>query len=335
MSYTYITRKKIDVPVIKETEPALSELYLARHKRMQREHKSFTRANRRRFRRADWKSVPDNVEDYLELAAEEIQHRHNSLKHQIFEIGKVFCDVKKFIPHGKFLDWVKQKTPYSISTAENLMRVYEECLGYPEVTQFFKPSELYVICQPSFPEEFREELFIKAYRERRENDIGREKLLEILHKWKRGEIQIDSPEVQNLLTQEKDRDYFHLYKRELEALQVILENRLRNFSSLDSKFISSPLLGNDKDAKSVKYSEVFHMVMGFISDVKFMIQKINPDLNKNRKICENAKVANLKNYKITSAQRKEGLRMMTKEAIENAELAKKKRTQGKRFTRRT
>jgi hypothetical protein len=44
------------------------------------------------------------------------------------------------------------------------MRVYEAYLAYPEVTQFFKPSELYVICRPSFPEEFREELFIKATR---------------------------------------------------------------------------------------------------------------------------------------------------------------------------
>ena len=61
MSYTYITQKKIDVPVIKETEPALSELYLARQKRIQREQKLFIGANRRRFRRTDKKSVPDDV----------------------------------------------------------------------------------------------------------------------------------------------------------------------------------------------------------------------------------------------------------------------------------
>jgi hypothetical protein len=334
MSYTYITQEKIEVPAIRETEPALSELYLARRERLLREQKLFIGANRRRSRRSDKKSAPDYVEDYLKSAAQEIHHRHKSLKHQIFEIGKVFCDVKKFIPHGKFLAWVEQKTPYSISTAENLMRVYEACLGYPEVTQFFKPSELYVICQPSFPQEFREELFIKAYKERRENDIGRKKLLEILHKFKQGEIQIDSPEVQNLFMIEKDRDYFHLYKRELEAFQVILENRLHKFSNLHSKFISSPLLENDKDAKAEKYFEVLEMIKGFISDVKFKIQDINPDLNRNRKICENAKVTNSENHKITSSQRAEGLRMQTKQAVEDAALARKKRTRGKRFTRR-
>ena len=82
---------------------------------------------------------------------------------------------------------------------------------------------------------------------RRENDIGRKKLLEIIDKWKQGEIQIDSPEVQNLLMIENNRDYFHLYKRELEALQAILENRLKKFERLDFKFISSPLLENEKD----------------------------------------------------------------------------------------
>jgi hypothetical protein len=324
MSYTYITQEQINVPAIRETEPALSELYLARQERMQREQKLFIGANRRRSHRPDRKSAPDYVEDYLESAAKEIHHRHKSLKHEIFEIGKIFCDVKKFIPHGEFLSWVEQKTPYSISTAENFMRVYEACLGYPEVTQFFKPSELYVICQPRFPQEFRDELFIKAHRERRENDIGREKLLEIMHKWKRGEIQIDSPEVQNLLMIENNREYFHFYKRELEALQAILETRLKKFEKLDAKFISSPLLENDKDAKADEYCEVLDMIKGFIADVKFKIQNINPDLNRNRKICENAKITNLENHEITSAQRREALIMMTKEAVENAALARKK-----------
>jgi hypothetical protein len=326
MSYTYITQEQINVPAIRETEPALSELYLARRERTLREQKLFIRTNRRRSRRSDGKSAPDIVENYLESVEQEIKHRDKSLKHQIFEIGRLLCDVKKFIPHGKFLAWVEQKTTYSKSTARNFMRVYEACLGYPEVTQFFKQSELYEISRPSFPQGFRDELFIKAYKVRRENDIGRKKLLEIVHKWNRGEIQIDSPEVQNLLMIEKDRDYFHLYKKELEALQAILEDRLKKFEKLDSKFISSPLLENDKDAKADVYFEVLDMIKGFIVDVKFKVQNINPDLNRKHKICENAKVTNLENDKITSAQKREALRMRTKQAVENAALARKKRT---------
>ena len=134
---------------------------------------------------------------------------------------------------------------------------------------------------------------------------------------------------------EKDRDYFHLYKRELEALQAILEDRLKKFERLDFKLILSPLLEADKYARADEYFEVLEMIKGFITEIKFKIQDINPDLDRNRKICENAKVTNLENHKITSAQKREGLRMMTKEAIENAALAKKKGTQGKKFTRRS
>ena len=47
MSYTYITQEQINVPAIRETEPALSELYLARQERMLREQ-DLIGANRRR-----------------------------------------------------------------------------------------------------------------------------------------------------------------------------------------------------------------------------------------------------------------------------------------------
>jgi hypothetical protein len=324
MSYTYITQEKIRVPAIRETEPALSELYLARKQCTLREQIHID-VNRRRYHRSG-KSASGNIEYYLESAAQEIHHRDKSLKYQIFEIGRVLCSVKKLIPHGKFLAWVEQKTPYSKSTARNFMRVYKACLGYPEVTQFFKPSELYEICRPSFPQEFRDELFIKTYKERRANDIGREKLLEILNRWKRGEIQIESPEVQNLLMIEKDRDYFHLYKKELEALQKILEDRLNKFERLDFKFISSPLLETDKDDKADEYFEVLEMIDGFIADIKLKIENINPDLNRRRKICENANVTNLKNHKITRAKRTGRHRRSAKRAGEDTVHARKSQT---------
>ncbi|MGD2096396.1 MAG: hypothetical protein PVG35_02380 [Desulfobacterales bacterium] len=57
MSYPYITQEKINVPAIREIEPALSELYLARREGVLREQKLFIGANRRRFRRADKKSA--------------------------------------------------------------------------------------------------------------------------------------------------------------------------------------------------------------------------------------------------------------------------------------
>jgi hypothetical protein len=62
-------------------------------------------------------------------------------------------------------------------------------------------------------------------------------------------------------------------------------------------------------------------------------RELNP-YNK-RKNCGTAKVTNLENPKITRVQRAEALRMRTKQPVEAAALARKKRTQGKRFTRRS
>ena len=288
MSYTYITHEQIRVPAIRETEPAHSELYFARWERRNREQE---------FNRPTLKPGGEKATHYLESVAKEISHRSKSLKHQIFELGRLFCDIKNFLPYGKFDVWVEKETPHSKSTALNFMRVYEVCLGYPEVTQFFKPSDLYAICAPRFPEEFRDKLFIKAYKERRANDIGRKKLLEIVHKWKRGEVTLDSPEVQNLLEIEIDRDYFHFFREELETLWVILDNRLEKFKKLDAKSISSPLLENGKDAKADVYFDVLEMIERFIADIKRMIEDINPDLNRKRKSYVNAKVAFLENHK--------------------------------------
>jgi hypothetical protein len=57
--------------------------------------------------------------------------------------------------------------------------------------------------------------------------------------------------------------------------------------------------------------------------------------NDKRKICENAKFANLENHEITGAQKAEGLRMMTKQAVEDAAVDRNKGTRSKRFTRRS
>ncbi len=219
MSYTYHAQETIKVPTIKETEPAYFEIYKARQARSNREQQ---------FNRSTLKPGKGETERYLDSLAEEITHRSNALKHQIYEIGRLLCDVKKLLPHGKFDEWVEKKTSFSKSTAINFMRVYKTCLGYPEVVQFFKPSDLYIISAPNFPEDFRDKLFIHSLKERRDNDIiGKDKLLEIVHKYKRKELTIESPEVQDLFNIEKDRDYYYLYREELEAIETILQDRLQ------------------------------------------------------------------------------------------------------------
>jgi hypothetical protein len=284
MSYTYHAQETIKVPTIKETEPAYFEIYKARGVRFNREQE---------FDRSTLKHNKEKTGCYLDSLAEEITHRSNALKHQIYEIGRLLCDVKKLLPHGKFDSWVEKKTSFSKSTTLNFMRVYTACVGYPEVVQFFKPSALYTITGPGFPRQFRDRLFIQAYSERRANDIGRNKLLEIIHKFRRKELTMESNEVQDLLKIEKDRDFYFLYKEELVALEMILQDRLRKFEILDSKFISNPLLEDGDTNKDENFFKVSEMVKDFIADTNIMRDTINPDLYKKRKSYVNAKVTSL------------------------------------------
>lgn len=42
------------------------------------------------------------------------------------EIGKLLCEAKELVPHGRWGDWLEENVEYSISTANNLMRIYRE-----------------------------------------------------------------------------------------------------------------------------------------------------------------------------------------------------------------
>ncbi len=74
---------------------------------------------------------------------------------------------------------------------------------------------------------------------------------------------------------------------------MILQDRLRKFEILDSKFISNPLLEDGDTNKDENFIKVSDMVKDFIADTKMMQDTIDPDLNKKRKSYVNAKVTSL------------------------------------------
>ena len=66
--------------------------------------------------------------------AREIALEINTIKQQTFrtalmaavEIGRLLCEVKEQIPHGEFGQWLADNVDYSVSTANNMMRLYRE-----------------------------------------------------------------------------------------------------------------------------------------------------------------------------------------------------------------
>jgi len=65
-----------------------------------------------------------------ELIAEEINHIKNQTKvmviYNTIEIGRKLTEAKSKIPHGEWGKWLEEKVDYSKSTANNLMRIFEE-----------------------------------------------------------------------------------------------------------------------------------------------------------------------------------------------------------------
>jgi hypothetical protein len=239
--------------------------------------------------------------EYLDSVKEEIHIRSGATAYQCFEIGGLLVDVKDLLPHGRFERWIDENFQFSRRTALNYCRVYRVCLGQQELVEFFKPSILYHLCAPDFPKDLREVIFDNAtgvY------DLSQKELLE----YERLEIL-------------------------LRALRRVLEDHRGKFISVVGRNMANPLIDFDLDEDPRCGDTIDAMIGSWIVEIDVLERGLNP-YNK-RKNCGTANVTVFENHKITSAQREEGLRMMTKEAVEDTALARKKRTRGKRFTRRS
>jgi hypothetical protein len=320
-------------PSITDTEPTITEIDLALKVRAKRE---------RQFNRERLHPGHPQVAEYVDSVKEEVHIRSRSLTYQIFEIGKLLVDAKELLPHGSFDKWIEENFHFSKSTAINFCRVYRVCLGQPELVEFFKPSILYHLCAPGFPKDLREAIFDNVTGV---FDLSKKELLELAIKYNRGEIGLDSPEVQGFLRRQKDGKYYKRLKILLGGLRRVLEVQRAKITSVVRRDMANPLIDPD-DLEDLPLDEAGYimdepgcgmaidaMITTWIAEINALERDWNPD--DKRKSCANANVTFLENHKITNAQRAEGIRMRTKKAIEDAALTRKKRIRGKRFTRRS
>jgi len=96
----------------------------------------------------------DGNEERLAAIEEEISVRISITKREIFVIGELLYEAKK-IKLGEFKRWIEETFDFSYYTANNFMNVYKALFGYDQLVSNVKPSILYSISAPSFPEELR------------------------------------------------------------------------------------------------------------------------------------------------------------------------------------
>lgn len=169
---------------------------------------------------------PDKAERLTQIQ-HELERRGRAQRFNALEIGGLYYEAKKLLPHGNFKSWVEKVGLYSHSAALNYMRVYEVCCGRPELVEDIKPTALQIMCEPNFPDDLREEVF----RHRGHNGTI-EDLKKVAKRVQSGELQVESEDVQVLL---RDVDYearHKVLKEVLEALATDVEQTRRELQKL-------------------------------------------------------------------------------------------------------
>ena len=81
-------------------------------------------------------SPPARSVETVTLEIRTLQHQaQQMLLSYAIEIGRRLVEVKSLLPHGQWGDYIKEQVGYSQSTANNLMRVFEE-YGAPQQSMF-------------------------------------------------------------------------------------------------------------------------------------------------------------------------------------------------------
>lgn len=162
----------------------------------------------------------------LEQLKKEINLRVKITKNEIFKIGELLIHAKNLCQQEgiKFQEWISKNFDFSYETANNFMNVYKNCFGFRSIAMSLKPSILYQISAPSFPEELRNYLFDADNL----NKITNGKLKEIVQKYKEGGFEAIQDDIE-----EFNRGLL-IEKQTLYTLDEV-ENALRTLESLVKK----------------------------------------------------------------------------------------------------
>lgn len=149
------------------------------------------------------------------------------------EIGGLYCEAKKLLPHGEFWPWAEKAGQYGKSAVHNYMRVYRCCCGRPELVERIKPTMLQLICQPCFPADLWQEIYDR--RGVREGTTVA-KLMEVSKEIRAMRLTVSDEKVQRLL---RDRET-ETHAEVLGTLDSSIRESARNWLKQLAKMPKAP-----------------------------------------------------------------------------------------------
>lgn len=170
-------------------------------------------------------SMADQPKEFLDRLATEIKCRIKITQSEIFKIGEILVLAKKVCQQNNlgFKDWIRDTFDFSYETANNFMNVYTHCMGNRHVALKMKPSLLYKVSSPSFPDELREWLFEKGNLSK----ITNGKLKGLQQKFKKGGWEAIQEDVQELsdmgISEGEISNYLDQYDDIIRRIKILSE----------------------------------------------------------------------------------------------------------------
>lgn len=102
--------------------------------------------------------------DQVRASAQRIKEKVKRTIENIIEVGKELLAVKKALPHGHFLPWLKAEFGWTERTARNFMAVAERFGPKTEMISDLQitPTAAYALAAPSAPDEARQAAIERA-----------------------------------------------------------------------------------------------------------------------------------------------------------------------------
>jgi hypothetical protein len=190
-----------------------------------------TEEEKQDLRKTYFKDDPKNRQQ-LVLIVDEIDQIMGKTKENIYEIGKLLTEAKGLVGHSNFQRWIEANFDFSYPTANNFMNVYRFCLNRPKLVNSIKSSVLYTISSNNFPNDLREHLLEHG---NSLSDIKSKQIKDIMKRFKKKEIDLESPEIKGLIQYREEKSKF---KGHEEVIASCL-GKLRHLERMVADWVAS------------------------------------------------------------------------------------------------
>lgn len=101
----------------------------------------------------DYGSLSVDLQITLKTAASDIKTRMRRAGEDVFEIGRILCEIKAKLKHGQFMRWVSAEFGMGHSQVLRLIQVHQKFGDQNRHFGEFQPSVLYLLAAPATPDE--------------------------------------------------------------------------------------------------------------------------------------------------------------------------------------